>query len=128
MQQYEEALDLYRGDYLGNLLYNDWAEPERHRLNKIYLDTLCQLAAQYAEQQQYDKAIILTEKAVTEDPFHEAGYCDLMRYHALLGDKAALVRQYRRLQHVLQEELKVEPALTTQQLYQQLMLQVNGVP
>jgi two-component SAPR family response regulator len=128
VQQYEETLNLYHGDYLGNLLYYDWAEPERHRLNKIYLDTLCQLAAQYARQQQYDKAIVLNEKAVTEDPFYEAGYCDLMRYHAIMGDKAALVRQYRRLQRLLQEELKVEPALTTQRLYQQLMLQVNGMP
>jgi LuxR family maltose regulon positive regulatory protein len=128
IQQYEEALGLYHGDYLGNLLYYDWVESERHRLNKIYLETLGQLAAQYAGQQQYDKAIILSEKAVTEDPFHEAGYCDLMRYHAMLGDKAALVRQYQRLQHVLQEELKVEPALTTQRLYRQLMLRVNGVP
>jgi two-component SAPR family response regulator len=128
LQQYEEALALYHGDYLGNLLYYNWAEPERHRLNKIYLEALCQLAAQYARQQQYDKAIILSEKVVTEDPFHEAGYCNLMRYHAMLGDKAALVRQYRRLRRVLQEELKVEPTMTTQYLYQQLMLQVNGVP
>ena len=124
----KKALDLYHGDYLDNLLYYDWAEPERHRLNKIYLDALCQLATQYAEQQQYDKAIILNEKAITEDPFHETYYCDLMRYYAALGDKAALVRQYRRLQCVLQEELKVEPALTTQRLYQQLLLHVNGVP
>jgi two-component SAPR family response regulator len=127
MQHYEEALDLYQGDYLDNLLYHDWAEPERHRLQKIYLDALCQLATQYAEQQQYNKAIILNEKAITEDPFHEAYYCNLMRYYATLGDKAALVRQYLRLQRVLKEELKVEPALTTQRLYQQLLLHVNGV-
>jgi two-component SAPR family response regulator len=125
---YEEALDLYQGDYLCNLLYYSWVEPERHRLQKIYLDSLCQLAAKYAEEQQYDKAIVHSEKAVAEDPLNEASYCDLMRYHALLGDKAALVRQYRRLQRVLQKELKVEPTLTTQQLYQQLLLQLNGMP
>jgi two-component SAPR family response regulator len=122
----EEVLALYHGDYLGNLLYYDWAEPERQKLQKIYLEAVSQLAALYVEQQQYDKAIPLSEKAVTADPFHEASYCDLMRCYAMQGDRAALVRQYRRLQRVLQAELKVEPALTTKQLYQQLLLQVNG--
>jgi two-component SAPR family response regulator len=127
MSWYEKALTLYHEDYLSNLLYYDWVEPERQRLQKIYLEALCQLATGYAEQKQYDKAITLAEKAVTEDPFQEVSYCDLMRYYALLGDKAALVRQYRRLQRTLHEELKVEPALTTQQLYQQLLLQVNEI-
>ncbi|UCC51387.1 MAG: tetratricopeptide repeat protein [Anaerolineaceae bacterium] len=122
---YEKALNLYQGGYLDNLLYYDWAEPERHRLQKIYLETLCRLATGYAEQQQYEKAIIFGEKAVAEDPYHEANYCDLMRYYAMLGDKATLVRQYRRLQRVLLEELKVAPALTTQALYKQLLSQVN---
>jgi DNA-binding SARP family transcriptional activator len=48
-----------------------------------------------------------------------------MRYYARLGDRAGLVRQYRQLRHVLQDALKVEPAPTTQQLYQSLLQQVK---
>jgi len=47
---------------------------------------------------------------------------------SLLGDKAALVRQYQQLQRLSQQDLKAEPFLTTQRLYQQSLLQLNRGP
>jgi LuxR family maltose regulon positive regulatory protein len=117
---YEQAITLYGGDYLSNLLYYDWAVPERQRLQTLYITALRRLAAYHANQGHNAQAITLLERAIAADPLQEECYCDLMRYYAAVGDKTSLARQYKQLQTRLQTELNVPPSSATQQLYQQL--------
>ena len=45
--EYEKALELYRGDYLMEDLYEDWTMVERERLMNAYVDLLSRLAVHY---------------------------------------------------------------------------------
>lgn len=122
---YEEATSLYQGDYLSNLMYYDWAAPERRRLREDYVAALRALAIHFAGNREYFKAINHIQKALRFDPLSEDSYCLGMTYYAAIGDKAGLVQQYRQLQAIFAEELAVQPSPPTQQLYQRLLAQID---
>src|SRR5215203_5353434 len=47
--EYEKAIELYRGDYLIEDLYEDWTMVERERLSNAYMDMLGRLAVHYMQ-------------------------------------------------------------------------------
>src|SRR5829696_4401842 len=54
-EHYEKAIELYRGDYLIEDLYEDWTMVERERLSNAYMDMLGRLALYYMEVGQHQE-------------------------------------------------------------------------
>src|SRR5215212_6561700 len=54
---YEEAVGLYRGDYLLEDLYEDWTMVERERLSNAYGDMLDRLAVHYLQRGQLRESV-----------------------------------------------------------------------
>jgi DNA-binding SARP family transcriptional activator len=48
-------------------------------------------------------------------------YCQSLRVHAALGDRAGLVSLYQEMKRVLAKELDMEPLPATESLYQKLL-------
>jgi LuxR family maltose regulon positive regulatory protein len=117
---YEQAINLYRGEYLQNLYY-DWLMPERRRLGQAYLESLRTLAEHHYTHSRYTRALELLQRALRVDNLLEDLYCQAMRVYAALGDRAGLVRQYQELKDVLWDKLEMEPLDTTKQLYDRLV-------
>jgi DNA-binding SARP family transcriptional activator len=55
--------------------------------------------------------------AVTADPFDEVAYRALMRAHDAAGEPARALREYRRLRVTLSDELGIDPAPATRDVY-----------
>jgi len=123
---YEQAISLYQGEYLSNLLYYDWAMVERRRLNEAYLAALQRLAAYRAAAGDYDAALDLAQQILRQDPLREEIHCDAMRYYGSLGDRSGIIRQYKQLLKLLADELGASPLPATRQLCQSLLVQVEG--
>ena len=116
----ETALSLYRGDLLpGN--YDDWLIPMREELFRIYLESLDQLVQLLEQAGDYRTAIRYSQRILQLDPLDEAATVQLMRLHAMSGDRAGVRRVYQTCVAALQRELDVEPAAATQDAYQQLL-------
>jgi two-component system LytT family response regulator len=120
VERLERALDLYRGDYLGNLYY-DWALDEQRHLQAMYLDALKVLAEHHTDRGEYETAIAYYQQMLENDPLIEDVHRRVMRHYHRLGDRNQMIRQYRRLTEILADELDVEPMLETQELYRALM-------
>jgi len=117
---YEQAINLYRGEYFQNL-YFDWLMPERRRLSQAYLGALRALAEHHTSHLRYTRALELLQRALRVDNLLEDLHCQSMRVYAALGDRAGLVRQYQELKEVLWSELEMEPLETTDLLYERLL-------
>ncbi len=122
---YSRAIKLYQGDYLENLLYYDWAAAERRRLRALYLQALQSAAAHQQSCGDYRAALQFIDKALQVDALNEQSYQAAMRYCAVAGDKAGLIRRYQQLEQALQDELNVTPSVKTQALYHDLLDQVS---
>ncbi|MAT99733.1 MAG: hypothetical protein CL608_21545 [Anaerolineaceae bacterium] len=114
------AVSLYTGDLLlGN--YDDWIIPLREELRQSYLDALRQLVLLLEQQPDYRAAARYGQRLLQQDPLDETAYVQLMRLHALSGDRAGVRRVYDTCVTTLRRELDVEPAPTTQAAYEQLI-------
>src|SRR5918999_1414862 len=102
--EYDRALELYRGDYLIEDLYEDWTMVERERLANAYMDMLWRLAAHYMESGQLRESIRACYRILAKDRCHEDSYRVLMECYARLGLRGRALRQYKLCEKVLGQE------------------------
>ncbi len=122
----EQAVAAYHGDLLPSC-YDDWALAERERLRQAFARTAERLIDVLEGQRHYSDAIRQAERLLRHDPLHEATHRQLMRLHALSGDRARALRVYHTCATVLERELAVEPSPATQQVYERL-LRLDAAP
>ena len=67
---YEQAINLYNGEYLQNYYY-DWLFPERRRITQAYLSSLRALADHHYAHRRYTRSIELLERALRVDSLQE---------------------------------------------------------
>ena len=115
-----KAIALYKGDLLPGC-YEDWIIPLRERYHQVHLNALENLVRILEEQRDYPASILIAQFILQLDPLHEATYRQLIRLHALNGDRAGALRVYHTCTTILQRELDVEPSAATREAYQQLL-------
>jgi LuxR family transcriptional regulator, maltose regulon positive regulatory protein len=122
-QTINDALDLYKGEFIPEARYETWAAGERERLSVLHLratDRYCQLSldANLAEE-----VVRLCQHILSLDNCWERAYRHMMLAHDQLGDRGQIARTYQRCVDTLRDELDVAPSLETVNLYQQLTSQ-----
>jgi DNA-binding SARP family transcriptional activator/Tfp pilus assembly protein PilF len=124
-----EAVALYRGDLLPSC-YDDWIVAERERLRALYGGALERLVAGLEAAHDLPAALATAQRLLHHDPLREATYSDLMRLHALAGDRAAALRVYQAAAATLERELGVEPGPALRDLHDRLVrgATVHGTP
>jgi DNA-binding SARP family transcriptional activator len=119
--EHEEAVELYRDDYLLEDLYEDWTMVERERLANAYVDMLWRLAVYYLESGQHQRSIWACYRLLEKDRCHEDSYRVLMRCYVSLGLRGRALRHYRLCEEVLEQEYGTTPSSETRSLYSSLL-------
>ena len=120
----EQALARYRGDFLDGEPVGDWHTEHRERLQRVYVDALIELGANYAREERYEKAAEVYRRVLARDELHEEALRALMRCLAEAGDRSQALRAYRRFADRLREELEAEPEEETTRLLTRLQATV----
>jgi ATP/maltotriose-dependent transcriptional regulator MalT len=120
LQLYEQALELYQGEYLPDARYETWAAGEREHLAALYLHAADVLASLYLDQQAYAEVIDRCQRILSQDNCWERAYRYLMQAYHRLGDSGQLARTYQRCVDTLRLELDVDPSIETRALYNRL--------
>ena len=115
----ENAARRYRADLLPEC-YDEWIEPERDRLRQLFCGALERLTELSEQQGHYPKALGYAERLLTMDEFNESTYRRLMRLHALNNDRAGALRVFNRCHKLLADELGIEPAAETTEVYRRI--------
>ena len=94
IEHLRKAVDLVNGPYLADV-DAEWATTERERLWQAYGSVLEELAYLYLDASQLENCLLICQTALKRDRFHEVIYQIEMRAYAVLGDRAAIARQYQ---------------------------------
>jgi DNA-binding SARP family transcriptional activator len=121
LSTYEAARDLYRGDFLSEDLYEDWANGRREALRTSYVQLLQNMSHLYCQRTAYSEAIDCLQKLIEADPTNEAGHRELMRVYTQAGHRHQALHQYQRAREILRGELDVEPSPETTELYRAIV-------
>jgi DNA-binding SARP family transcriptional activator len=117
---YEFASGLYRGEFLADDPYDNWAALIRERLRLANLDSLGRLSNLHFNAGGYAASANLCQRIIEQDPCREDAYRRLMRCYSRQGQSHLALIQYRVCVRALESELAVEPDLATVKLHNQL--------
>jgi len=120
VDQLQQALGLYQGEYLPETLYETWAAEERERLAAQFLEVSDHLLELLLKEDHYQEVIDLSQRMLAQDNCWERAYRHLMLAYHKLGDRGQVGRTYQRCAQTLSDELDVSPAPETQALYEKL--------
>ena len=118
-QMLERAVAVYRGELLDDW-YQDWCLYERERLQHLFLSMLDKLMDYCELHGAYEDGMLFGERILQYDRARERTHRRLMRLYYLAGDRTAALRQFRKCSLVLKEDLDIEPAKSTRQVYEQI--------
>ncbi len=116
----EEALSIYTGEYMGEILDDHWANDNRERYRDLFLTSALRLAERYMQDGRCDAVIKLSHEILAVDNCNESTFRLLMKCHAARGNRSTVQAVYQRCCVVLREDLDVDPSLETTLLFQQL--------
>ncbi|MFC1976566.1 BTAD domain-containing putative transcriptional regulator, partial [Chloroflexota bacterium] len=126
IQHMAEAVALYRGEFLVDLLLGDcsefetWAITCREQLHLQVLTALHHLTRHYLRRGQYSQAQTYALHQIELAPYREEAHRQLMRILACTGQRSAALIQYETCCRILAEEFDVEPSEQTQILYKRI--------
>jgi DNA-binding SARP family transcriptional activator len=108
----ERGLAIYRGEFLAELPYAEWALAERHRLHDLACLGLRRLADIRLELRVLDGAARALERLATLQPFDEDVHRRLMELDIMRGRRSDAVRRYTALRSRLRRTFGHDPDFT----------------
>jgi DNA-binding SARP family transcriptional activator len=109
----EAASELYRGDFLAEDVYEDWAYERREALRLVWQDVQFRLAQGYEQRGQREAALTRLLALLQADRANEHAGQEAMRLLIELGRRPAALRVFNALQLALQDELGETPTQRT---------------
>jgi DNA-binding SARP family transcriptional activator len=119
-REYESADGLYRGDFLADDRYEEWATFTRDRLRLAHLDALSRLSHLHFSTGRYAACAALCQRIVECDPCREDTHRRLMRCYSRQGQPHLALLQYRACVRALAAELGVDADPATASLNDQI--------
>ena len=125
-ERFRQVVALYQGPflqqfYLGDsTAFEEWALIQREGLQRQVMEALRHLIAYHERRGEYKEACQFAWRQVELEPWSESAQRQLMRTLALSGRRSAALKQYQACRRVLDDELGVEPAQKTTELFEQI--------
>jgi DNA-binding SARP family transcriptional activator len=111
-EEIEHALVLYRGEFLADLPYAEWAIPERHRMHDLTCLGLRRLADIRMEHRLIDGAARALERLAIMQPYDEDVHRRLMELDIMQGRRSDAVRRYDMLRSRIRRAFGHDPEFT----------------
>jgi ATP/maltotriose-dependent transcriptional regulator MalT len=123
---YAEALEIYKGDFLPEELYEPWVDVKREELKGEYIEVLKKVAKIYDRQGAATKAINCYQRVIQADPLLEESYQVLMNLYANRGMLNEALRTYEACKRAFEAGLKTKPDPTTTALYKKILERIHS--
>lgn len=122
---YQEALDLYQGDFLPKLAMEPWVVPISAYYHNLYL-RIAQTTAELLEAREcWEEAAKLSRQAIRIDPYHEEMYFHLIQNLLRLKRHQEAIDTYNRMSSLLFTSFGVMPSEKLRTLYREAVRVVN---
>ena len=112
----QQALRLYRGDFLGQVTGADWATAERNRLRARFVQLSIHVGELLAGRGDHAGALAVVDPVLGLEPWNEDATVITMNCHARGGARSLAIAAYRSCARALDEEFGVTPAIQTSRL------------
>src|SRR6266566_1434327 len=120
LDEFDQVLALYKGDYLPEDLYEDWSQRKRDRLRRVQSWLLEHAAELALANGQSVRAVEHYQVLLERNSADEQTHCQLMLTYARMGRRNEALNQYLLLRKALREELRANPLPETHELFRRI--------
>ena len=120
-----EALELYRGEFLGKLSTGAWVVPLMTHYHNLYIQTLLRVLPLLMEQGRHREAGELCRAAVPMEPYHEQLHQHWMTALLAQGDTKGVSAVYEDLRTRLFHDFGITPNEQTRDIYRKAVHNVD---
>lgn len=116
-KEWQQALELYQGEFMPMDRYVEWTIPIRLQLSEQYDTALIKMAEECLDSGDAAACLGFARRALEHNSWQEHAVELGMRAALASGDRVTAVRLYRQLEKELESELGIEPQTELQQLF-----------
>ena len=121
MALYEEAAEMYRGDYLPKLANQMWVVPISAHYHALYLEAVKEYADLLEHAEKFETMAELCTRASQLDPLDESLHTLIVRALLRQGKDSAALSHYEKATDLLYRNLGVRPSEELRALYREIM-------
>ena len=121
MALYEEAAEVYRGDYLPKLANQMWVVPISAHYHTLYLEAVKEYADLLEHAEKFEAMAELCTRASQLDPLDESLHTLIVRALLRQGKDSAALSHYEKATDLLYRNLGVRPSEELRALYREIM-------
>jgi len=114
---YQQALELYKGDFLPKLSMEPWVMPISAYYHQMYLTAAEQTLLLLEKDNRWADCRTFSQQALKIEPYSETLYQYLMRSQIALENRAAALQAYEEMSELLFSTFGVMPSDESRQLY-----------
>ncbi|MDY0235908.1 MAG: bacterial transcriptional activator domain-containing protein [Gudongella sp.] len=116
----KRGIDLYKGEYLGELGYEDWLIPVRNRLDRLYVTSLTRYLEKLKEQSMNIHILSICEEAIAYKPYEEIIHIFLIEALISLGQNKCALNHYKYCTTKLYSDLGEAPSNKMKNVYKKI--------
>ena len=116
---YENAIELYKGSFLPNRVFEDWTSEEREKSQLLILGAYISLAEILVQTNPLE-SIRLAQNALSIDNTWEDAYRIQMQAYIVKGNRPQAIKTYLKCEVVLEEEYGISPLPETKKLLKEI--------
>ena len=116
---YKAAINLYKGSYLPNRIYEDWTSEEREKTQLLVLGAYITLAEILVDENPLE-SIRLAQNALSIDATWEDAYRIQMRAYIVKGNRPQAIKTYMKCETILEKEYGISPLPETKRLLKEI--------
>jgi len=117
----DNAISLYKGRYLENCFIQQWFMVEEQFYHQKFLTAADQLAVEYIDNSEYEKALKITYGVLIVDELWEPAYRLQMRIFHNLGQSSMVRNVFIQCKNAFREQLDSDISPATQALFDELL-------
>ena len=112
-----EILQLYRGDYLGELVSDHWIIPVRSRYNRLFINSLTKYLDLLNSSGDYNNIVCLCEKIMCQFPYEEIIHLNYIQSLVNLNQIRPALNHYSYYTSKIYTDLNAKPSSKMMSLY-----------
>ncbi|MDL1956070.1 MAG: hypothetical protein LWW95_03315 [Candidatus Desulfofervidus auxilii] len=125
LKEVESIIKIYKGIFLPQDLYNEWASGEREYLRNIYIKLLEIAVSLTKNLNLYKKTIFYLELLIAEDSFNQKLYEELMNCYLEIGLYNKAIELFKNFKKLFETELGIPPGKKMIELYQKALTLIS---
>ncbi len=116
----KRGVNLYKGEFLGELGYKDWLIPVRNRLDRLYVNSLIQYLQVLKEKSMNNHIISICEEAIIFKPYEERIHIFFIESLVNLGQNQYALNHYKYFTTKMYNDLGEVPSNRLKDLYKKI--------